>query len=90
MSPGSIMPVYPWLLERSNDYADLPMKISAMRTLGVPYAEGYEDVALDDLKKQAEGIVANLKDSGIETSWDKEIIALIAYMQKLGTGILPN
>jgi len=42
------------------------------------------------LKKQAEGIVANLKDAGIETTWDKEIIALIAYMQKLGTGILPK
>lgn len=90
MSPGSIMPVYPWLLERSNDYDDLAKKISVMRTLGVPYAEGYEDQALDDLKQQAEGIVANLKESGIETSWDKEIIALIAYLQKLGTGILPK
>jgi cytochrome c oxidase cbb3-type subunit I/II len=90
MSPGSIMPVYPWLLERSNDYDDLPKKISVMRTLGVPYAEGYEDQALEDLKQQADGIVANLKESGIETSWDKEIIALIAYLQKLGTGILPK
>ena len=90
MSPGSIMPVYPWLLERSNDYDDLPSKISVMRTLGVPYAEGYEEQALDDLKQQADGIVANLKESGIETSWDKEIIALIAYLQKLGTGILPD
>ena len=90
MSPGSIMPVYPWLLERSNDYDDLPSKISVMRTLGVPYAEGYEEQALDDLKQQADGIVANLKESGIETSWDKEIIALIAYLQKLGTGILPK
>ena len=90
MSPGSIMPVYPWLLERSNDYASLPKKINAMRTLGVPYEPGYEDQALADLKNQAEGIVTNLKDAGIETTWDKEIIALIAYLQKLGTGILPK
>jgi cytochrome c oxidase cbb3-type subunit I/II len=90
MSPGSIMPVYPWLLERSNDYAHLPKKISVMRTLGVPYPEGYEDQALADLKTQADGIVANLKNAGIETTWDKEIIAMIAYLQKLGTGILPK
>ncbi len=90
MSPGSIMPVYPWLLEDSNDYKYLSRKISVMRTLGVPYEEGYEDQALADLKEQAEGIVANLKDSGIETTWDKEIISLIAYLQKLGTGILPK
>jgi len=90
MSPGSIMPVYPWLLTRSNDYDKLPAKINAMRTLGVPYPEGYEDQALADLREQAEGIVANLKDSGIESTWDKEIIAMIAYLQKLGTGILPN
>ena len=90
MSPGSIMPVYPWLLERSNDYTNLPGKIKAMKTLGVPYPEGYEDEALADLKQQAEGIVGNLKDSGIETSWDREIVALIAYLQRLGTGILPK
>ncbi len=35
-------------------------------------------------------LVKYLKDAGIETTWDKEIIALIAYLQKLGTGILPN
>jgi len=90
MSPGSIMPTYAWLLENTNDYAHLQKKISVMRTMGVPYPAGYEDQALADLKQQAEGIVSNLKDSGITTSWDKEIVALIAYLQHLGTGILPK
>jgi cytochrome c oxidase cbb3-type subunit I/II len=60
-----------------------------MRSLGVPYAEGYEDQALDDLKKQADGIAEDLRKSGIEQDGleNKEIIALIAYLQRLGTDI---
>ncbi|MCU0340771.1 MAG: cytochrome-c oxidase, cbb3-type subunit I [Spirosomaceae bacterium] len=87
MSPGSIMPKYPWLLEDDLDLSTTPTKISAMRTLGVPYDEGYEKVATDDAKKQADQIVANLKKDGIKTKPEKEIVALIAYMQRLGTDI---
>lgn len=86
-SPGSIMPPYPWLHEDDLDVSLLEDKISAMRTLGVPYPEGYEEEALEDLKAQAAGITASLADVGIETTPDKEIIALIAYLQRLGTDI---
>ena len=58
-----------------------------MRTLGVPYPEGYEDQAMADLNAQAEQIVANLKEDKIAVSPNKEIIALIAYLQRLGTDI---
>ena len=58
-----------------------------MRTLGVPYPEGYDKIANDDLMKQAELITASLKKDKIETSSDKEIIALIAYLQRLGKDI---
>jgi cytochrome c oxidase cbb3-type subunit I/II len=87
MSPGSIMPPYPWLITDHLDYSDLAGKISALRSVGVPYAPDYERTAADDLRKQAEEIVKTLKDSGIETSWDREIVALIAYLQRLGTDI---
>ncbi len=87
MSPGSIMPSYPWLLTDALSYGSLKGKISAMRSIGVPYPEGYEERALDDLKVQAEKIVANLKVAGIKTTWDREIIALTAYLQRLGTDI---
>jgi cytochrome c oxidase cbb3-type subunit I/II len=87
MSPGSIMPTYSWLLEDDLDLSTTPAKINAMRTLGVPYDEGYEDRAIEDAQKQAEQITANLKKDGIKTKSDKEIIALIAYMQRLGTDI---
>jgi cytochrome c oxidase cbb3-type subunit I/II len=87
MSPGSIMPPYPWLLTNTLDYSSIGTKISVMRSLGVPYPEGYEAKAAADLKSQAEGIAATLKASSINTTWDREIIALIAYLQRLGTDI---
>lgn len=87
MSPGSIMPAYPWLIEDSYSTAKTADKVSAMRTLGAPYPEGYEQQAVADAEKQAEGIVKNLKDAKINTTKDKEIVALIAYLQRLGTDI---
>ena len=87
MSPGSLMPTYPWLIDNQLDVSDLESKISVMRTLGVPYDEGYEEIALSDLTEQAEKITADLLDNGILVDSDKEIIALIAYLQRLGTDI---
>jgi len=88
MSPGSIMPQYPWLITDDLNTNYTAKKISAMRTLGVPYAEGYEDQALADLMAQAQVIVDDLKANDIEVEPTKEIIAMIAYLQRLGTDIL--
>ena len=87
MSPGSIMPTYSWLLDDDLDLSTLKSKIKAMQTLGVPYPVGYADIAEADLNKQAEIIATNLKKDGIETSPKKEIIAMIAYLQRMGTDI---
>ncbi|HRD39872.1 MAG TPA: cytochrome-c oxidase, cbb3-type subunit I [Bacteroidia bacterium] len=87
MSPNSIMPPYSWLLDDDLNTSLLRGKIKAMKTLGVPYPEGYEDKAIDDLNKQAEEITTNLKKDGIETASSKEIIALIAYLQRMGKDI---
>lgn len=87
MSPGSIMPAYDWLGEQTLDTTTTVDKINAMRTLGVPYAPLYEQQANSDLKKQAEGIIASLAKDNIKISSDKEIIAIIAYLQRLGTDI---
>ncbi|GIV26399.1 MAG: bifunctional cbb3-type cytochrome C oxidase subunit I/II [Bacteroidia bacterium] len=86
-SPNSIMPAYPWLIENTLDISKTADKIKAMRKLGVPYPEGYEEKAVDDLKKQAEEIANDLKKNNIQTSPDKEIIALIAYLQRLGVDV---
>jgi len=87
MSPGSIMPTYPWLLENELDNSSLKAKISALRTVGVPYPAGYEEKAEAELKAQADAIVESLKKDKIQTSANKEIIALIAYLQRVGTDI---
>ena len=87
MSPGSIMPQYPWLLDNPLDTASTPAKIRAMQTLGVPYPAGYDKIANKALMCQADSIAANLKKDKIETPSNAEIIALIAYLQRVGTDI---
>lgn len=87
MSPGSLMPRYPWLLTDDLNSSTIETKINVMRTLGVPYKVGYEKLALNDLKNQADGIALDLANNGIVVEPNKEIVALIAYLQRLGTDI---
>jgi cytochrome c oxidase cbb3-type subunit I/II len=87
LSSGSLMPSYSFMLEQELDTASTPAKIRTMQRLGVPYPEGYDAQANTDLMKQAESIQANLAKDGIKTPANKEIIAIIAYMQRLGTDI---
>jgi len=90
MSPGSLMPRYPWLYNQDLNLSLTKQKINAMRTLGVPYEEGYEEEAMGDIIKQRKEIVASLESADIEPREEKEIIALIAYLQRLGTDIKNN
>lgn len=87
MAPGSVMPPYPWLFEKDLDISSTNSKIHAMRKMGVPYPQGYEAQANNDLKKQAQKIAESLKKDKINISSDKQIIALIAYLQRMGTDI---
>jgi cytochrome c oxidase cbb3-type subunit I/II len=86
-SPGSIMPPYPWLLSQKLDTSSLQARIRALRKVGVPYPEGFEATALADLEKQAKSVVDGLKTGMITAQPDREIIAMIAYLQRLGTDI---
>jgi cytochrome c oxidase cbb3-type subunit I/II len=87
MSPGSVMPSYPWLLDAKIDTGSTPAKIRAMQTLGVPYEPGYDRKANADLLQQAGLIQQSLRFDKIQTPKDAEIIALIAYLQRLGKDI---
>jgi cytochrome c oxidase cbb3-type subunit I/II len=87
MSPGSLMPAYPHLFEDVLDTTTTRSKIEAMRTMGVPYAEEFPAQANTDLSAQTAKIVASLKKDGIEAAGDMEIVALIAYLQRVGTDI---
>ncbi|MFO0387360.1 MAG: cytochrome-c oxidase, cbb3-type subunit I [Flavobacteriales bacterium] len=94
MSPGSIMPAYPWLFSNKIDVESTIPKLEAMVTLGVPYTADYVTNGEAELKKQARTIYETLKvdesklltgDEGLRE--DHEIIALIAYLQRLGRDI---
>jgi len=87
MSPGSIMPAYESMTEKALDISTTPAKIRAMQAFGVPYPEGYDKTANEDLMKQAVEISADLEKSGIEVTPNKEVVAIIAYLQRLGTDI---
>jgi cytochrome c oxidase cbb3-type subunit I/II len=87
VSTGSIMPAYPWLFEQTIDKEETAGKIRALRKIGVPYPEGYEEKANSDLDAQAAGIVRTLRADNIEVAPETEIIALIAYLQRLGKDI---
>lgn len=87
MSPGSIMPAYTWLFDNKIDTSLTPAKIRAMQTLGVPYPEGYDKQANKDLEAQAKSIKETLKKDKIDINSNAEIVALIAYLQRVGTDI---
>lgn len=82
-SPGSLMPSYPWLYDTKIDNASLERKIEVMQFLGVPYPEGFAQKAIGNLQTQAEQVAKDIPGAKADT----EIIALIAYMHKVGSGI---
>ena len=86
-SPGSIMPSYPWLYTNDLNTMNTPAKIRAMTKLGVPYPEGYDKTCNTDLANQAKTIADGLAQNKIKADPAKEIIAVIAYLQRLGTDI---
>ncbi len=88
ISPGTIMPAYPWLFTDNTKYNELEGKIITMRKLGVPYPEGMEQIAEKEARAQAEGIAKDLPENKtMPVDANKEIIALIAYLQRLGKDI---
>ncbi|MCL4282937.1 MAG: cytochrome-c oxidase, cbb3-type subunit I [Flavobacteriales bacterium] len=87
MSPGSLMPAYPHLFTDVLDTTTTRSKVEAMITLGVPYEKEFVDQANAHLSAQSAKIVAELKAGGIDALQDREIIAMIAYLQRIGTDI---
>lgn len=86
-SPGSIMPPYPWLIDQEISYKYLNAKMKAMRNLGVPYSDDEVDNALEHAQAQAATIAKDLAANQVQVEPTKEIVAIIAYLQRLGTDI---
>ena len=89
-SAGSIMPAYPWLYTDNLNTSLTSNKLKVMKKLGVPYSDD-EIANADKLRDdQALLVTAKLKEEGVQVEpglENKEIIAMIAYLQRLGTDI---
>jgi cytochrome c oxidase cbb3-type subunit I/II len=84
ISVGSNMPAYPWLLAKNTDIAALPSKLAVQRTLGVPYPNWTPEQINTRVAAQAKAIATDLRAAGAFVAPEKEIVALIAYLQQLG------
>jgi len=85
VTPQSIMPNYKWLVENTLVTGTLQAKMKAMKTLGVPYTD--EEIAngVATAGAQAKVITEDLMKSGVPAEvGDKELVALIAYLQRIG------
>jgi cytochrome c oxidase cbb3-type subunit I/II len=83
-SPGSVMPAYPWLLRATVDPEDVRASVRALQKAGVPYTDAEVQGVPASLAAQGQEIVTSLAGANLETTADTEIVALIAYLQRLG------
>jgi len=106
MTPGSIMPPYPWFEEKPIDFASIQNRVDAMAMLGVPYGDAVnraEEMAREQAKQLAtvladamypakptdkpEDIASKTKAKETFVAEPKQVVAMIAYLQRLGTDI---
>jgi len=84
ISTGSNMPTYGHLHENDTDYSVLPKKIAVQKMLGVPFPNWSDSMISTLAHEQAKEIAKDLQAQGRYVAPDKEIVALISYLQSLG------
>jgi cytochrome c oxidase cbb3-type subunit I/II len=91
VTPGSIMPPLPWLYEKRIDFEGIQRRVDAMAELGVPYGAAASGGRAAELARaQARQIAASIEEAAGPTAdgtWDRQVVALIAYIQRLGTDL---
>jgi cytochrome c oxidase cbb3-type subunit I/II len=81
------MLAYPFMLTNTTDFDRIQKRVDAMAMLGVPYGDAI-DKANQIARDQAAVIAADIQKSGGPAGLaDKEITALVAYLERLGTDI---
>jgi cytochrome c oxidase cbb3-type subunit I/II len=91
ITEGSIMPAYPWLQEAELNFDVLPGRLNTMRLLGVPYSDAEISNSVELAQRQAADVAKRIADEqgppGLET---KKIVALIAYIDRLGVDLFAS
>ena len=85
-SPGSLMPGYDFLRDGTVDLDVIAARMKVLQRLGVPYSEEELASAVADAQGQAQEIVDDLAKGDVVVDANSEMIALIAYLQRLGRG----
>ncbi len=89
ISPGSNMPPYAFLADWKLDFTKTADRVHAMKSIGVPYTDKDVSTAAEEAKAQANDIAKDLKESGSDVPADSDMIALIAYVQRIGVASPP-
>ncbi len=88
ISPGSVMPAYGHLLEADLKFKAIQPLVQASSFLGAKYGEEEMTDAEAHARKQAEAVAADVvKQGGPAGMQEKQAIALIAYLQRIGTDL---
>lgn len=91
MTPKSIMPPYPWLLKKELNFTDIPTRLRAMRAMGVPYTDEQIRDGVQSARTQALALAGKMtaqnNNQSIPGVENRQIIALIAYLQRMGTDL---
>jgi cytochrome c oxidase cbb3-type subunit I/II len=88
----SVMPSYVHLLDTAIDFDKIPDRVYAAHMLGAPYDRELTEAA-EMARKQAERVAADIVSQGGPISrgdvmtLDSQAVALIAYLQRIGTDI---
>ena len=85
VTPQSIMPSFSWLLTNPLDFDVIPRHVEAQQMVGVPYTDADIRNAGLAAKTQAASVAKDIADQGGPKNLaDKQVVALIAYLQRLG------
>jgi len=90
IEPRSNMPPYAFLQANPLDLSLTQRKLEVLRGLGTPYGQAQIDDASADARAQAERVAASLRKDGqalADSEAHSEAVAVIAYLQRLGTDI---
>lgn len=86
---GTLMPPYQWLLRSEIDFDSIQRRMRAMQRLGVPYTDAEVAAGSEHARQQAAELTAMVveQDPSFADLNDKRVIALIAYLERLGTDL---
>jgi cytochrome c oxidase cbb3-type subunit I/II len=90
VTANSIMPAYRHFMTKTIDFEAIQSRVDAMMMVGVPYGDAVNrapQMAREQAAKIAASIVEQGGPAGLE---DKQIVAMVAYMQRLGRDIKPQ